>query len=93
MPGPAPQEDDEHLQRRLISAVTTSILSPTWLARLFAEGVEKHPLAEIAPGALTVRGKTGTQRLIYSQLDGVRVERGLFWSAVIIQRLLVRRYA
>jgi hypothetical protein len=63
--------------------MTTAILSPTWLARLFAEGVEKHPLAEIAPGALTVRGKTGTQRLIYRQLDGVRVERGLF---VLVRR-------
>lgn len=65
--------------------MTAAALNPTWLARLFADGTGKLPLAEIAPGALTVRGKTGSQRLIYAQVGAMRVEHGWFWSTLIIQ--------
>jgi hypothetical protein len=65
--------------------MTTFTLRPTLIARLFADGAGKLPLAEIGPGALTVHGKAGAQRLVYGQIDEVRVEYGWFWAALIIQ--------
>jgi DNA helicase-4 len=76
-PGPIPQIRDRMM--------TGSTLHPSFLARLFADGVGKQPLAEIGPSALTIYGKTATQRLLHTQIDGVREEPGLFWSTLIVQ--------
>lgn len=65
--------------------MTGSTLHPSFLARLFADGVGKQPLAEIGPGALTIYGKSATQRLLHNQIDGVREEQGIFWSTLIVQ--------
>ncbi|MFB1487706.1 MULTISPECIES: UvrD-helicase domain-containing protein [unclassified Thiocapsa] len=65
--------------------MTNHTLHPNLLARLFADGVGKQPLAEIGPGALTVYGRSGPHRLLHTQIEGVRVERGLFWSTLIVQ--------
>jgi DNA helicase-4 len=65
--------------------MTSHTLHPSLLARLFSRGVGKQPLAEIGPGALTVYGPSATHRLLYAQIEGVRVDPGLFWSTLIVQ--------
>jgi hypothetical protein len=65
--------------------MTNHTLHPSHLARLFSRGVGEQPLAEIGPGALTVYDRSRTQRLLHTQIEGVRVERGLFWSTLIVQ--------
>ena len=65
--------------------MTNHTLHPSLIARLFARGVGEQPLAEIGPGALTVYGPSATHRLLHAQIEGVRVDPGLFWSTLIIQ--------
>jgi DNA helicase IV len=75
--------DRPHREQQL--AMTAAVLTPTWLARLFADGAGKRPLAEVGRGALTVQTKAGPRRLVYSQLDQVHVEPGWFWSTLVVQ--------
>ncbi|CRI66808.1 Helicase IV [Thiocapsa sp. KS1] len=65
--------------------MTNHTLHLSLLARLLARGAGKQPLAEIGPGALTVYGPSATHRLLHAQIEGVRVDPGLFWSTLIVQ--------